>query len=423
MELKDESSNHLPQEDTLLREKIFTTENNGSLPESNEALDHERELYQDLASALPLGIYRLRVYHDAGTREDRWSSKDNPPYQIEFVNDRLFKILDIDKAAFIMNPGILNNYIYEEDRPDFIKKNIEANAHNTPFVWEGRLTGNGHLIWIHFESIPRVLENKDILWTGFFEDITDRKRAEQELQQKNKELHLLNAEKDKFFSIIAHDLKSPFNSIIGFSGILLDKINKTNNDVDEIKEYAEIIRSSSQRAMNLLLNLMQWSQSQTGRMDFNPEDFDFTMLIDEIIQLYENEAVQKNIQLIKESPTRVNLYADKAMMSTILRNLVSNALKFTHNGGVVTIAVNEIETGVIISVKDTGVGMIKAVIDRLFHIDSSYSLPDINGSKGTGLGLVLCKEFSEKHQGTICLESEPGIGSTFHVTIPRKKED
>lgn len=423
MELKDESSNHLPQEDTLLREKIFTTENNGSLPESNEALDHERELYQDLASALPLGIYRLRVYHDAGTREDRWSSKDNPPYQIEFVNDRLFKILDIDKAAFIMNPGILNNYIYEEDRPDFIKKNIEANAHNTPFVWEGRLTGNGHLIWIHFESIPRVLENKDILWTGFFEDITDRKRAEQELQQKNKELHLLNAEKDKFFSIIAHDLKSPFNSIIGFSGILLDKINKTNNDVDEIKEYAEIIRSSSQRAMNLLLNLMQWSQSQTGRMDFNPEDFDFTMLIDEIIQLYENEAVQKNIQLIKESPTRVNLYADKAMMSTILRNLVSNALKFTHNGGVVTIAVNEIETGVIISVKDTGVGMIKAVIDRLFHIDSSYSLPDINGSKGTGLGLVLCKEFAEKHQGTICLESEPGLGSTFHVTIPRKKED
>lgn len=423
MELKDESSNHLPQEDTLLREKIFTTENNGSLPESNEALDHERELYQDLASALPLGIYRLRVYHDAGTREDRWSSKDNPPYQIEFVNDRLFKILDIDKAAFIMNPGILNNYIYEEDRPDFIKKNIEANAHNTPFVWEGRLTGNGHLIWIHFESIPRVLENKDILWTGFFEDITDRKRAEQELQQKNKELHLLNAEKDKFFSIIAHDLKSPFNSIIGFSGILLDKINKNNNDVDEIKEYAEIIRSSSQRAMNLLLNLMQWSQSQTGRMDFNPEDFDFTMLIDEIIQLYENEAVQKNIQLIKESPTRVNLYADKAMMSTILRNLVSNALKFTHNGGVVTIAVNEIETGVIISVKDTGVGMIKAVIDRLFHIDSSYSLPDINGSKGTGLGLVLCKEFAEKHQGTICQESEPGIGSTFHVTIPRKKED
>lgn len=422
MELTDETSKHLHEEDTLTREEATNSEDRIAEPVLHDALDQERELYQDLAGALPLGIYRLRVYHDAATREDRWSSKDNPPYKIEFVNDRLFKILAIDKAAFIMNPGILNNYIYEEDKPEFIRKNIEANIHTTPFVWEGRLIGNGHLIWTHFESIPRVLENNDILWTGFFEDISERKRAEEELQQKNKELYLLNAEKDKFFSIIAHDLRSPFNSIIGFSGILLDKIDQNEKDNAAIKDYAEIIRNSSQRAMNLLFNLMQWSQTQTGRIEFNPEDFNLSALIDEIIQLYELEAKQKDIQISHESLSRVYLFADKAMISTILRNLISNALKFTYKGGQIKITTTEIANGIIISVKDTGVGMIKAVMDRIFHIDSSYSSPDLNGNKGTGLGLVLCKEFAEKHQGSICLESEPGVGTTFHVTLPKKKE-
>lgn len=233
----------------------------------------------------------------------------------------------------------------------------------------------------------------------------------------------MNAEKDKFFSIIAHDLKSPFNSIIGFSGILLDKINQQAKDISAIKDYAEIIRCSSQRAMNLLLNLMQWTQSQTGRMEFNPEDFDLAILMDDIIQLYENEASQKDIQIIKKSPALVPLYADRPMMSTILRNLVSNALKFTPKGGKVQIIATDIARGVVISVKDTGVGMTKPAMDRLFHIDSSYSSPDLNGNKGTGLGLVLCKEFAEKHLGTISLSSEPGIGSTFHVTIPRKEKE
>lgn len=423
MGLKDETSKNLCLEGALAREDVNHSDSKDWNPELHEALDHQRELYQDLATALPVGIYRLRVYHDAGTKEDRWTSKDNAPYKIEFVNDRLFEILGIDKAAFILNPGILNNYIFEEDKDEFIQKNIEANTYTTPYIWEGRFIGNGHLLWIHFESIPRVLENKDILWTGFFEDISERKRAEEQLQQKNKELYLLNAEKDKFFSIIAHDLKSPFNSIIGFSGILLDKINQQDKDITAIKEYAEIIRCSSQRAMNLLLNLMQWTQSQTGRMEFNPEDFDLTLLIDEIIQLYENEAAQKDIEIIKKSPASVPLFADRAMMSTILRNLVSNALKFTHKGGKVQIIATDIVSGVVISVKDTGVGMTKSTMGRIFHIDSSYSSPDLNGNKGTGLGLVLCKEFTEKHHGTISLASEPGIGSTFHVTIPRKEKN
>lgn len=419
----EEVSKNVCREGTQEVEDITNSDRNDLNCEIHEALDHERELYQDLAAALPLGIYRLRVFHDGGTTAARWGSHIDAPYAIEFVNDRFCEIINIEKRTFINNPAILHGYLHEDNKAEFIHRNVEANLHTIPFSWEGKFIRDNQIIWIHFESIPRVLENKDIMWTGFLEDITERKRAEQELHQKNKELHLLNAEKDKFLSIIAHDLKSPFNSIIGFSGILLEKINQQNPDIAVINDYAEIIRCSSQRAMNLLHNLMQWSQAQTGRMDFNPEDFDLTVLIEETIQLYEIEAAQKGIQIRKESPASVQLFADKAMMSTILRNLVSNALKFTYNGGKVEIITTQKTKEVIVSVKDTGVGMTKSTMDRIFHIDTSYSLPDLNGNKGTGLGLVLCKEFAEKHHGTIHLESEPGIGSTFHVTIPRKEKD
>jgi signal transduction histidine kinase len=421
MELTDETSKR-PHEDSLLSDGTSKTVSKDWHPELLEALDQERELYLDLAGALPLGIYRLRVFHDAGTRADRWSSLTDAPYAIEFVNERFCEIVNIEKQEFISNPAILHGYLHEDMKAEFINRNVEANLHTIPFSWEGKFLKDNQTIWIHFESIPRVLENKDILWTGFLEDISERKRAEEELQQKNKELQILNAEKDKFFSIIAHDLKSPFNSIMGFSGILLEKINQQNIDIAVINEYAEIIRNSSQRAMNLLLNLMEWSKTQTGRMEFNPEDLDLSALIDEILQLYENEEAQKNIQIITKADASAHLFADKAMMSTILRNIVSNALKFTHKGGKVEIIITQADKEVIISVKDTGVGMIKAVMDRLFHIDSSYSTPDLNGNKGTGLGLVLCKEFAEKHNGSICLESEPGVGTTFHVSIPKERK-
>lgn len=412
----DNDSKQHPQEESLLGENVAESTIHDRHPYLHEALDHERELYLDLADALPLGIYRLRVFHDAAARADRWGSVDNAPYKMEFVNDRLFEILNVDKAAFLQNPGILNNYIIEEDRMEFIKRNVEANINTTPFVWEGRLTGNGRLLWVHFESTPRVLENKDVLWTGYFEDISEQKRASEELQQKNNELQLLNAEKDKFMSIIAHDMKSPFNSILGFSGILLEKLNQ--KDMDALREYCEIIRNSSQKAMNLLQNLMQWSQSQTGHMAFNPRNFDLSELIDEVIQLYENVAAQKSIQITKETPDTLTIVADKAMIGTVIRNLLSNAVKFSHKGGHIHIIACSIHNSATITVSDKGVGMPQVILEKIFHISSSHSLPDTNGEKGTGMGLLLCKEFIDKHNGTISVKSEQGKGSQFTVEIP-----
>ncbi len=382
----------------------------------DEELNRERELYADLANASPSGIYRLRVFSEISLVEDKWSNPNEAPYVVEFVNDRFCEILNLDRLAFEKKPGIINDLIYEADKADFVRMNVAANRHSTPFIWEGRFNIENKLIWVHFESKPRLLANNDIIWTGTLNDITDRKIAEQEIINKNEELQKLNAEKDKFFSIIAHDLKSPFNSIVGFSDLLAKEV--INKNYVNIELYSGIIKSSSGRAVDLLINLMEWSQSQTGRMDFNPEYFELDVAINEIVLLFTNIAMQKSISISYETDSKILVYADKAMINTIIRNLVSNAIKFTKPGGNVTI-INEVnQNKVKISVKDTGVGMSKSAIENLFRIDTNYSTNGTINETGTGLGLILCNEFINKHNGEIMVESEPGKGSVFCFSIP-----
>ncbi len=382
----------------------------------DEALNQERELYADLANALPSGIYRLRVFSEVSLAEERWYGSNNAPYVVEFVNDHFCEILNLDKVGFKTNPGIINSLIYEADRAEFARLNVIANLHVTQFIWEGRFNINGKLIWVHFESIPRLLENKDILWTGTLNDITERKTAEQELIVNNQELQKLNAEKDKFFSIIAHDLKSPFSSIIGFSDVLVEEVG--NKDYTNIALYSNIIKKSSVRALNLLINLMEWAQTQTGRMKFNPEYLEMNMLVNEIVLFCSDMALQKSIVITNDTHSMIPLYADKAMINTILRNLVSNAIKFTQPGGRINIICEAHQNKVNISIKDTGIGMSESSIGKLFRIDTNHSTPGTINETGTGLGLILCKEFIDKHNGEIWVESEPGQGSVFCFSIP-----
>ena len=227
----------------------------------------------------------------------------------------------------------------------------------------------------------------------------------------------LNATKDRFFSIIAHDLKSPFNSILGFTNILAEQVKQ--KDFDGIEEYAEIIRHSSQKAMDLLTNLMEWSRSQSGRMDFNPEYIEIGSLINEIYELSNVSALQKSISLTKELPHHISAFLDKSMISSVIRNLVSNAIKFTRPGGTVVIKAEQLDQHLKVSITDNGVGIEKSDLRKLFTIDENFSVPGTQDEGGTGLGLVLCKEFIEKHKGKIRAESEPGKGSKFYFIIPR----
>jgi two-component system, sensor histidine kinase and response regulator len=248
------------------------------------------------------------------------------------------------------------------------------------------------------------------------EEVKARVATHLKLYQQKNELQKLNAEKDKFFSIIAHDLKSPFNSIVGFSQLLVENVG--NNDFDGIEKYAEIILNSSERAMELLTNLMEWSQAQTGRMEFNPEFIDILHFMNDITPIFENIAGQKSISIEMDLPASAIIFADKAMISTVMRNLITNAIKFTKPGGKIIISVTEAPNEVMISVTDSGIGIPRNRIDKLFHIYESYSTPGTQNEKGTGLGLVLCKEFIKKHGGNIHVKSEVGKGSVFSFTIP-----
>lgn len=277
------------------------------------------------------------------------------------------------------------------------------------------ITKEGKAISVEFVSTVYVADHTKVIQCNI-RDITERKRVEKALKESEARLIGLNAAKDKFFSIIAHDLKGPFNSIIGFSDLLVDRIR--DEDYEEIEKYATIIQNSSRRAMDLIMNLMEWSRSQTGRLDFNPENIDIVTLIKTIAQLLNDSAQQKSISLYTEMPERSMVFVDKAMMGTVLRNLISNAIKFTNTGGEIVISVNQAPDKVIVTVADNGVGIRADAINKLFVIEKSYSTIGTKDEKGTGLGLILCKEFIEKHGGTIWVDSEFGKGSKFHFSIP-----
>ena len=249
--------------------------------------------------------------------------------------------------------------------------------------------------------------------------------ANQALKVSEAELSELNATKDKFFSIIAHDLKSPFNSIVGLSEMLVEQISK--KDYNGIEKYAGFILNSSQRAMDLLMNLMEWSRSQTGRIEFNPQPFDLSKFINEITPLFDDIAGQKGIVIKKELPAHTPAFADQAMISTVLRNLISNAIKFTKPGGEIILAVTKEKNKLTVQVKDNGIGIPNDDIDKLFRIDENFSTYGTANEAGTGLGLILCKEFIEKHNEEIWVVSDPdgksgGKGTTFYFTLPYNAE-
>jgi len=287
------------------------------------------------------------------------------------------------------------------------------------FQWEKRyIHKKGHTIWVHINiKLERDKAGGPLYFITSIVDITEKKQNEEEIMRKNEELTLINAEKDKFFSIITHDLRGPFNSIMGFTQLLAEMVNE--KDSPEIVEYSDIILKSSEKAMDLLNNLMEWTRSQTGRMKYNPEYFELNVFLQPVLHLFDEIAGQKSISVTKNLPASAPVFADKAMIGTIFRNMISNAIKFTLQGGEVTISAEVGLNNLTVAVSDNGIGIPKESIKRLFRIDQNFSTQGTSKESGTGLGLILCKEFVDKNKGKIWVESEEGKGSTFYFTIPR----
>jgi signal transduction histidine kinase len=242
---------------------------------------------------------------------------------------------------------------------------------------------------------------------------------ERKVDLRTQELKELNATKDKFFSIIAHDLKNPFNTLLGFAELILTNINKYSKN--QIAEFIEIIQKTSKGAYSLLENLLDWARSQTGHLEMKPETIEIHELVHENIELLSNNSVNKNIKFINNIKKDVKVYADLNMVHTVIRNLLSNAVKYSRRGGKIEVFSKKQGKFIEITVSDSGVGIDKKDIDKLFRIDKNLVTKGTDNETGTGLGLIICKEFAEKNEGEIKVRSIVGKGSDFIFIIPANK--
>jgi PAS domain S-box-containing protein len=287
-----------------------------------------------------------------------------------------------------------------------------------PLTKEERLVhANSPDSWVYATKLPfRDKEGKIIGTFGISRDITSHKLAEEEIKLKNELLQTINAEKDKFFSILAHDLKGPLSAFMGASQILTEEIQ--NMTLEEIKEITINMKESATNIYGLLVNLLEWSKLKRGMMDFVPEVLNVKQKTTGCIEVLLESARKKKIKINYSLPEGLEIYADSHMFETVIRNLVSNAIKFTPKSGEIDVSASVTpDNNVEINICDTGIGMSKELISKLFLLNEKTNRKGTDGEPSTGLGLLLCKEFIEKLGGKIHVQSEEGKGSTFSFTI------
>jgi signal transduction histidine kinase len=277
---------------------------------------------------------------------------------------------------------------------------------------------NKELAFQNEEKVKRadelVMANKELA----YQNEEKEKRAE-ELFTANKELKQLlqlNSDKNRFISILAHDLRSPFSGLLGLSEVLIEDIRKLNTD--EIEDIANNINKSAKSSFKLLENILSWARAKQGKIPFDPQILNFTNNCEDAVDVLNPIAKAKNITIDFSTGDHINVFADVDMFKAVLRNLVSNAIKFTNAGGTISITANQTDSNITISVSDNGIGIAPHNLMKLFEMAEVSTTKGTAEETGTGLGLLLCKEFVEKHGGKIWVESEVGKGSDFKFTLP-----
>ena len=369
--------------------------------EAERALQESEEKYRGVIENMIDGFYKTDVNGNAILFS---------PSVTNIIGFSEEEMIGKPVASFYANPGERNLFLEKikkigkvENYPVEIKRKGKSNIY---------IEANAQVIYKNGEY-----DGVEVV----FRDVTERKKAEQALQESEIQLKELNATKDKFFSIIAHDLKSPFNSMLGFSEMLNNKFDKY--DTKKKKKFINIIYQGLQDTFRLLENLLTWSRSQRGSIDFKPETLNLYLVAEETIDILSQTATNKSIIIKNEISESTFVKADKDMLATIIRNLVSNAIKFTPKGGKISIDAKNQQQFIEITVKDNGIGIPKEKQSQLFDIGENTSTQGTENETGTGLGLILCKEFVEKHGGKIWVESEIRKGSSFKFTIPDKYEN
>jgi len=251
------------------------------------------------------------------------------------------------------------------------------------------------------------------------DELVRRKETEQQLKRQEKELRELNATKDKFFSIIGHDLKGPFNGILGLSQMIHELCKK--EQYESLPSMTSLLKKAATQSYDLLSNLLEWSRTQSGRKRIDLQVLNLCSAISDTVNLVSLSAHHKNIKITSNCDVQIQVQADPDVLNTIIRNLLNNAVKYSHPGGEIVISALQSENEVVVSVKDEGVGINEELQKKLFKVGESVITPGTNKEKGTGWGLILCKEFIELHGGKIRFESEQNKGTTFYFNLPVNK--
>jgi len=319
------------------------------------------------------------------------------------------------------------NHVFESNSPVRTYEINKSNSFNIEIIFSNQLMGTFEILGVRFEQYMAQYERMGVVISQLFglsianarkyQVILDQSKA---LENYSEELQKINQSKDKFFSIIAHDLKGPFHNLIGASDLLIDEIQHGNSE--NVERLSRTILNTSTQTYSLLENLLEWSRSQTGVIEFKPQMLQLSDIIKELFDLLQFQADAKKIRLVNLLVGNPQIYADLNMVTTVIRNLVSNALKYNYPGGKIRVSAHQADLKTTISIQDDGVGISPSNLGKLFSIADNISTAGTAKEKGTGLGLILCREFVEKHNGKIWAESERGKGSIFYFTLPDKSE-
>lgn len=332
----------------------------------------------------------------------------------EFVNDMYVKSYGIPREKIIWNHI---KDILPETNYQIVFKHINKVKSGESISFESTFDFASGKRWLQISYTPVFNTNDQVTSIAVISfDITEHKQVEESLKENEKKLLQLNSDKDRFISILSHDLKSPFNNLLGLSELLLENINKL--DIAEIEDIANNINKSARSTYNLLEDILLWTRTQQGKIPFNPQNLIFEEICMNILETLIPNAKAKYIVINYSSEYHINVFADIDMLKTVLRNLISNAIKFTNKNGVISINAEQTDSYVTISVSDDGIGIAPDDLTKLFNISEVITTKGTAKETGTGLGLLICKEFVEKHGGKIWVESEVGKGSDFKFTLP-----
>lgn len=337
-----------------------------------------------------------------------------------FITNQQGKYLYTNKAASIMlgytSEELNSKFFTDISPPNKVEEYVE---YFKKILTEGSVFAEIELLRKDGNNISTDL-NAVLLPDGMIyascRNITERKQAEHDLKESERKLIQLNADKDRFISILGHDLKNPFNNLLGLSEILKADLHKL--DIDEIEILTNQINKTVRSTYKLLEDILMWARTQQGKFPFKPQTLMISDICINILEALNPNAKAKNIAINCLTEEHISVFADVDMLKTILRNLVSNAIKFTNRGGAINLFAIQKESGITVTVSDNGIGIKPDNLAKLFDITQVISTKGTAKETGTGLGLLLCKEFVEKHRGKIWVESEVGRGSDFIFTLP-----